>query len=71
MELTIGDAKLDNIAEDFPHDVERCCGEMLSYWLRNDLQASWNKLIEALKHIGKKVLAKKIEIDILKGFVTM
>ena len=71
VELTISDAKLNNIAEDFPRDVERCCSEMLSCWLRNDPQASWNKLIEALKHIGKKVLAKNIEIDILKGFVTM
>ena len=70
VELTVSDAKLDNITEDFPRDVERCCSEMLSYWLRNDPQASWNKLIEALKHIGKKVLAKNIEIDILKGFVT-
>ena len=43
---------------------------MLSYWLRNDPQASWSKLITALKHIGKKVAAKNIEIDILKGFVT-
>ena len=71
LELTNSDAKLNNIAKDFPHDVEKCCSEMLSYWLKNDPQASWNKLIEALKHIDKTVLARKIEIDIFKGFVTM
>ena len=70
VELSISDAKLDIIANNFPHDVEGCCSQILSLWLDIDPQASWNKLIEALKHIGKKVLAKNIEIHILKGLVT-
>ena len=50
-------------------DVQMCCTtQMLMYWLEVDTEASWNKLIEALKGIRQHSLAVCIIKDILKGF---
>ena len=49
-------------------DVQMCCTQMFMYWLKVDTEASWNKLIEALKEIGQRSLALCIRKDILKGF---
>ena len=34
---------------------------MFNYWLRVDKNASWNKLITALRHISHVTLAEKIK----------
>ena len=59
--------KLNNIESNHPRDVERCCSEMFENWIGEDAEASWNKLIYALKQIGQDVLAMKISRDVLKG----
>ena len=61
--------QLDIIEENHSQNVERCCTKMFQYWLRVDLQASWNKLIDSLEKIGENTLARKIKIDVLKGFL--
>ena len=61
--------QLDIIEENHSQNVERCCTEMFQYWLSADLQASWNKLINSLEQIGENALARKIKIDVLKGFL--
>ena len=33
------------------NDAETCCRKMFSRWLNTDEQASWDKLIRALRHI--------------------
>ena len=60
-------AKLNIIKENYPQGVEKCCTEMFKLWLRVDVEASWNKLITALKMIDEISLAEKIEIDVLRG----
>ena len=40
---------------------------MFEYWLRIDTEASWDKLIAALKEINQNRLIAKIEKDVLKG----
>ena len=58
--------QLDIIQKNYPTDTERCCTEMLKYWLNVDTEASWDKLINALEQIGQNSLAQKIKQDILK-----
>ena len=56
-----GVEKLDIIRENNPRDVEACCTEMFQFWLDNANDASWRKLVEAVKIIGYNVLAKDLE----------
>ena len=56
-----GVEKLDIIRENNPRDVEACCTEMFQFWLDNANDASWRKLVEAVKVIGYNVLAKDLE----------
>ena len=53
--------KLNVIQSDHPGDSEKCCTAMFNYWLQVDTTASWDKLIMALIHIGKHVLADTIK----------
>ena len=59
------------IQQKHPSDVNRCCTEMIQYWLAEDAEASWEKLIVALKQIGQVALAQVIEEDegALKGIL--
>ena len=50
-----------------PHDVQRCCSEMLDLWLGRDTDASWNALILALEQIGQNAIAAKIKKNVLRG----
>ena len=52
--------KLDIIKCDYPGLTETCCTEMFKYWLQVDADASWHKLLKALKYIGHDTLAEKI-----------
>ena len=62
--------KLKNIEKNYPNDVEKCCSEMLEYWIETDPEASWDTLIDALDQCGQNVLAAKIKMDILEGIFT-
>ena len=59
--------QLDIIKKDNPTDARACCTEMFKYWLDVDTAASWNKLIQALKHINKNNLAETIVTQLLQG----
>ena len=59
--------KLNIIKGNYRDDIERCCTEMLKYWLDVDTKATWDKLIDALEHIGQNALAEKIKEDVFKG----
>ena len=58
---------LNIIEKNYPRDVQRCCSEMFELWLREDPEASWNTLIDALEQIGQNTLAENIKKDGLKG----
>ena len=59
--------KLNVIQTNNPNDVEICCDKMFEYWLSVDVQANWDKLIDALEHIQKNAMAARIRQDILIG----
>ena len=42
-------------------DVMKCCSKMLSLWLQQQTEASWNQLIEALEQVKLNRLAKEIK----------
>ena len=60
-------AKLDIIHENYHGNSKSCCTEMLQYWLQVDTEASWDKLMNALKEIGFYSLAKQIQLDVSVG----
>ena len=59
---------LDIIRSNHP-DKQSCYFEMLKYWLRVDVEASWNKLIDVLEVIRQTRTAERIRQDILLGKV--
>ena len=59
--------KLQVIQENHHNHVQKCCVAMFQCWLDVDVEANWNKLIDALKCIQKNVLAEKIRRDNLIG----
>ena len=59
--------KLKIIKIDHPGDTASCCRRMFDLWLSVDIEASWNKLIDALKVIRQNTLAVKLMQDVLKG----
>ena len=56
---------LNKIQHDYSNDVQRCCFEMLHYWLTVDAEASWNKLIDALQLIHLNGIAERVKQDII------
>lgn len=50
------------ITQDFPTNHEKCCYEMFDYWLREDEQATWQKLLDALrsKAVGLNAFASEV-----------
>ena len=60
--------KLNAIENNNPNNAEKCCIEMLEYWLKS-CAATWNKLIDALEKIHQDVPIEMIKIDnTIKGF---
>ena len=47
--LGITSEKLDIIEHDNFHQAESCCNDMLKWWLRVDLTASWGKLLDVIE----------------------
>ncbi|XP_019862252.1 PREDICTED: uncharacterized protein LOC109590819 [Amphimedon queenslandica] len=44
---------LKTIETNYPRDAERCLRECLALWLKNDVEATWNKLDVAIATAGK------------------
>ena len=55
-----GAAELDVIKAN-KTDVTNCCAMMLSLWLQQKTEATWNQLIEALIQVKLNRVAKEIE----------
>ena len=60
-------SKLDIIEKNHPNDVERCCIEMFNHWLQVDVEASWDKLTDALEKKRLNTLAADIKKHVSKG----
>ena len=61
-------SRLEVIRENNPNKSKECAAEMLHLWLETSEDASWNKLIQALRqpHVGLLFLASEIEKVLLK-----
>ena len=63
IQLGLSPSQLDNIHMTYPvHGVERLMAKMFDVWLTSPLDASWMKLITALRNIDQHSLAKEITI---------
>jgi len=60
IELNVEQAEIDKISKECQSKVELSKSKLFLYWLDNEEEASWEKLIHALKSIGKKCLASKL-----------
>ena len=60
VQLDFKKSRLDIIKADHPNDVEGAKMELVSEWLNNDPDKSWNKLASALRQIGHINLSDKI-----------
>lgn len=69
LELGIDPNKLNNLENDRKDISEACCMEMFRFWLNKFHDASWYKLIYALKAIKFLTLADEIKHDVLQGLV--
>ena len=60
---------LNTIKNNYPTDADKCTAEMLQLWLARKPEASWNRLIEALRepNIRLNTLAAKVEAMLSKG----
>jgi len=45
-------------------DVEKCCKEVLKFWLKVQPNATWNQLVDAIKLCNLADMAGKIEIKL-------
>ena len=54
------------IQAECPFNIDRAKVRLFTYWVDNDLNASWNKLTIALENLDKRVLATKIS-DKIQG----
>lgn len=61
------DKNLDSIESDMRNDAKTCCRKMFRLWLDTDELASWDKLIEALTHIGLNNVARNITQLLMQG----
>jgi len=52
--------KLKQIEKDCNHETERCKTEMLNCWLQGDLEASWDRMVEAVQRMDRVVLAQQL-----------
>ena len=72
-QLLLSTHKVDIIHHDHPYDAETCCTEMFKTWLREDTEASWAKLVDALRapSVAQFVLASDIERQFMGRRSTM
>ena len=61
LNLGLPDTTLRLIDSNHPRDAESCLRTMMSKWLRVDIQASWEKLANALTAMGENVIAANIK----------
>ncbi|XP_019862747.1 PREDICTED: uncharacterized protein LOC109591456, partial [Amphimedon queenslandica] len=55
--------ELKTIEDNYPRDAERCLEECLAEWLKNDTEATWEKLAIAVGEAGEKSAATYIRSE--------
>jgi hypothetical protein len=60
--------KLKEIGKNKPGDIAGCRLALIDLWLRSDINASWQKLTEALEKLGEySSTIDRIKTDFLRG----
>ncbi len=65
--LNIKSYKVEEIRRNKNGDVTMCKMALIDHWLRSDVKASWEKLVEVLEQMGEADTAQKIRIKYLQG----
>ena len=60
LELGVEEHELDRIGRDCRGLINDCKREMFSYWLKNDLQTSWEKVSGAVRKVKKRLEGARI-----------
>ena len=60
VQLDFEESRLDIISEDHPNNAGRAKIRLISEWLKNDREASWDKLAVALRLMGHQNLSDAI-----------
>ena len=55
--------KLNGIDKTYPKDPERCCLEMLLYWLEVKPSTTWEAVIQALRSPGLQLVKTSEEVE--------
>ena len=69
IQLDFKASHLDVIADDHPHKAERAKIRLISEWLQNDREASWDKLAAALRQMGHQNLSDAIAQEYGQGIL--
>ena len=67
IQLKVPPSTLCTIEQDWPRDAKRRKSEMVNAWLRQDSDASWEKLARALSTVGYQVLSEELSQVHQKG----
>ena len=67
IQLDFKSSHLDVIADDHHHNALRAKIRLISEWLQNDPEASWDKLAAALRQMGHQNLSEAITQEYGQG----
>lgn len=67
IQLEVPSAKLREFEANYSQDLERQKIELVEFWLRTQVNASWNLLVEALHNNGDVCLSARIKKKYLPG----
>ena len=65
--LNIKGYKLEEIRRNKHGDIAMCKMALIDLWLRSDIKASWEKLVEVLEEMDEAKTVEKIRIKYLQG----
>ena len=60
-----GKTQITIIAQNYPHDIKSCFTQFFTEWAEREVEATWQKLVDALKDTNKCALASYIESNLL------
>ena len=58
---------LQFIEDNYPRDAKRCLRECLAKWLKDDIEATWDKLAIAADEVGETSVAEYISETIINN----
>ena len=71
VQLDFEASRLDIITEDLPNNAEIAKIRLISEWLKNDREASWDKLAVALRLMGHQNLSAAITQEYEQGIISV